>query len=134
MHRPSARAAWWLFAAGQFLFFSGDLYTYGYRKVFGADVPFPSIGDALYLAVYPVLLAGLFVLVKRRNPRRDRAALIDALILTIGIGLLSWVFLIAPNIHLTGHRPGCRRAVVGRVSARRRVPARGRDPPRGRRR
>ena len=102
MHRPTARAAWWLFAAGQFLYFSGDLYTYGYRKVFGADVPFPSIGDAFYLAVYPVLLAGLFVLVKRRNPRRDRSALIDALILTIGVGLLSWVFVIAPNVHLTG--------------------------------
>src|SRR5205085_7796139 len=101
MHRPRARAAWWLFAAGQFLFFGGDVYTYGYRKVFGADVPFPSAGDAFYLTVYPVLFAGLFVLVKRRNPRRDRTALIDALILTIGIGLLSWVFLIAPNIHVT---------------------------------
>jgi diguanylate cyclase (GGDEF)-like protein/PAS domain S-box-containing protein len=102
MHKPRARIAWWLFAAGQFLYFSGDLYTYGYRKVFGADVPFPSIGDAFYLAVYPVLFAGLFMLVKRRNPRRDRSALIDALILTIGVGLLSWVFVIAPNIHLTG--------------------------------
>src|SRR5207247_1751427 len=63
---------------------------------------FPSIGDGFYLAVYPVLMAGLFVLIKRRNPRPDRTALIDALILTIGVGLLSWVFLIAPNIHLTG--------------------------------
>jgi hypothetical protein len=25
MHRPAAAAAWWLFAAGQLLFFSGDL-------------------------------------------------------------------------------------------------------------
>src|SRR5947209_20177326 len=102
MHRPRARAAWWLFAAGQFLYFGGDVYTYGYRKVFNADVPFPSVGDALYLTVYPVLFAGLYVLIKRRSPRRDRSALIDALILTIGVGLLSWVFLIAPNIHLTG--------------------------------
>ena len=102
MHKPRARAAWWLFAAGQFLFLSGDLYTYSYPKLFGADVGFPSIGDALYLPVYPVLMAGLFILIKRRNPRPDRTALIDALILTIGIGLLSWVFLIAPNIHLTG--------------------------------
>jgi diguanylate cyclase (GGDEF)-like protein/PAS domain S-box-containing protein len=102
MHKPRARAAWWLFAAGQFLFFSGDLYTYSYPKLLGADVGFPSIGDALYLLVYPVLMAGLFILIKRRNPRPDRTALIDALILTIGIGLLSWVFLIAPNIHLTG--------------------------------
>src|SRR5689334_23941351 len=96
-HRPRARAAWLLFAAGQFLFFSGDVYTYS-----NPNAPFPSPGDALYLAVYPALLAGVFVLVKRRNPRRDHSALIDALILTIGIGLLSWVFLIAPNIHLTG--------------------------------
>jgi diguanylate cyclase (GGDEF)-like protein/PAS domain S-box-containing protein len=102
MHKPRARAAWWLFAAGQFLFFSGDLYTYSYPKLLGADVGFPSIGDGLYLAVYPVLMAGLFVLVRRRNPRRDRSALIDAVILTIGVGLLSWVFLIAPNIHLSG--------------------------------
>jgi diguanylate cyclase (GGDEF)-like protein/PAS domain S-box-containing protein len=102
MHKPRARAAWWLFAVGQFLFFSGDLYTYSYPKLFGADVGFPSIGDALYLLVYPVLIAGLFVLVKHRSPRRDRSALIDSLILTIGIGLLSWVFLIAPNVHLSG--------------------------------
>ena len=95
MHSPRARIAWWLFGVGQLLFFSGDVYTYS-----NPDAPFPSPGDALYLAVYPVLMAGLLVLVKRRNPRRDPAALIDALILTIGVGLLSWVFLIAPNIHL----------------------------------
>ncbi len=102
LHRPKARGAWWLFVLGQFLFFAGDLYTYSYPKLFGADVEFPSAGDALYLTVYPALMGGLFLLVRRRNPRRDPAALIDALILTIGIGLLSWVFLIAPNIHLSG--------------------------------
>ena len=95
MHDPKAKLAWWLFAGGQFLFFSGDVYTYS-----NPNASFPSLGDALYLAVYPVLMAGLLVLVRRRSPRRDPAAVVDALILTIGIGLLSWVFLIAPNIHL----------------------------------
>ena len=95
MHDPKAKVAWWLFAGGQFLFFGGDVYTYS-----NPNASFPSLGDALYLAVYPVLMAGLLVLVRRRNPRRDSAAVVDALILTIGIGLLSWVFLIAPNIHL----------------------------------
>jgi diguanylate cyclase (GGDEF)-like protein/PAS domain S-box-containing protein len=102
IHKPRAQAAWWLFALGQFLFFSGDLYTYSYPKLFHADVGFPSLGDGLYLAVYPALMAGMLLLVRRRNPRRDPAALIDAAILTIGVGLLSWVFLIAPNIHLSG--------------------------------
>jgi diguanylate cyclase (GGDEF)-like protein/PAS domain S-box-containing protein len=102
LHRPRARAAWFLFIIGQFLFFAGDLYTYSYPKVFGADVEFPSLGDAIYLMVYPALVGGLLILVKRRNPRGDRAGMIDSLILTVGIGLISWVFLVAPNIHLSG--------------------------------
>ena len=105
LHRPRARAAWFLFIVGQFLFFAGDLYTYSYPKVFGADVEFPSLGDAIYLTVYPALVAGLLILVKRRNPRGDRAAVIDSLILTVGIALISWVFLVAPNIHLSGLTP-----------------------------
>jgi hypothetical protein len=102
LHRPKARAAWILFIVGNFLFFAGDLYTYSYPKLFGVEVEFPSLGDAIYLTVYPALVAGLFVLVRRRNPRGDRAGVIDSLILTVGVGLLSWVFLVAPNIHLSG--------------------------------
>ena len=91
-----------LFIVGLFLFFAGDLYTYSYPKLTGAEVEFPSIGDAIYLAVYPPLVAGLLVLVRRRNPQGDRAGVIDSLIISVGIALLSWVFLVAPNIHLSG--------------------------------
>ena len=101
-HRPKAWAAWVLFIVGLFLFFAGDLYTYSYPKLTGAEVEFPSIGDAIYLAVYPPLVAGLLVLVRRRNPQGDRAGVIDSLIISVGIALLSWVFLVAPNIHLSG--------------------------------
>jgi len=102
LHRPRARWAWILFIVGLFLFFAGDIYTYSYPKLFGVDVEFPSFGDAIYLTVYPALVAGLLLLVRRRNPQRDRAAVIDSLILTLGIALISWVFLVAPNIHLSG--------------------------------
>ncbi len=102
IHRPKARLAWVLFIVGLFLFFAGDLYTYSYPKLTGAEVEFPSIGDAIYLAVYPPLVAGLLVLVRRRNPQGDRAGVIDSLIISVGIALLSWVFLVAPNIHLSG--------------------------------
>jgi diguanylate cyclase (GGDEF)-like protein/PAS domain S-box-containing protein len=102
LHRPRARAAWLLLLLGQFLFFAGDLYTYSYPKLLGAEVEFPSLGDAIYLTVYPALVAGLLILVRRRNPHGDRAGVIDSLILTVGIALLSWVFLVAPNIHLSG--------------------------------
>ncbi len=102
MHKPRARLAWLLLACGQLLFFAGDVYTYSYPKLFHHDVPFPSPGDWLYLAVYPALMAGLFLLVRRRNPHGDLPGLIDSAILTVGIALLSWVFLIAPNLHLSG--------------------------------
>ena len=102
LHKPRARLPWLLFIVGQFLFVAGDVYTYSYRLVFGADVEFPSFGDVLYLLVYPALAAGMLVLVRRRNPHRDRAAVIDSLILTLGIALISWVFLVAPNVHASG--------------------------------
>ncbi|HWB57349.1 MAG TPA: EAL domain-containing protein [Gaiellaceae bacterium] len=102
IHRPKAWLAWALFIVGLFLFFAGDLYTYSYPKLTGAEVEFPSIGDAIYLAVYPPLVAGLLVLVRRRNPQGDRAGVIDSLIISVGIALLSWVFLVAPNVHLSG--------------------------------
>jgi len=102
LHRPRARAAWLLFIVGNFLFFAGDLYTYSYPKLTGAEVEFPSLGDAIYLTVYPALVAGLLLLIRRRNPQGDRAGAIDSLIISVGIALLSWVFLVAPNIHLSG--------------------------------
>jgi diguanylate cyclase (GGDEF)-like protein/PAS domain S-box-containing protein len=103
MHRPRAVVAWSFLALGQTLYLVGDFYTYSLPSLFGLNVGFPSPGDALYLTVYPALMAGLFLLVRRRNPRTDRAGAIDSLILTLGIALLSWVFLIAPNIQLGGN-------------------------------
>ena len=102
MHRPKAVLAWSLLFLGQLLYVMGDVYTYSYPALLGGSVGFPSAGDAIYLLVYPMLFTGLLLLVRRRNPRGDRAAVIDSLILTVGFALLSWVFLVAPNIHLSG--------------------------------
>ncbi len=98
-NRPSHRLPWLLFACGLFLFWVGDIYTYSYPQLTGAVVPFPSFGDAVYLTVYPVLMAGLLLLVRRRNPERDRAGVIDSLIMTLGLALVSWIALIAPYVH-----------------------------------
>ena len=99
IHRPRARLAWWCFALGLALFWLGDIYTYSYPKLFGADVPFPSLGDAIYLAVYPALMIGLVALVRRRNQRADGPGAVDALIMTLGLSLISGILLIAPYIH-----------------------------------
>ena len=39
--------------SGSLLFWLGDLYTYSYPRLFGADVPFPSLGDGAYVARLP---------------------------------------------------------------------------------
>jgi diguanylate cyclase (GGDEF)-like protein/PAS domain S-box-containing protein len=103
VHHGRARAAWTLLVVGQLLYVVGDFYTYTYPELLGGTVGFPSAGDAIYLSVYPALFTGLMLLVRRRDPdRRDRAGVLDSLVLTVGFGLLFWVFLIAPNIHLAG--------------------------------
>lgn len=99
MHQPSQRLPWYLVAAGQALFVAGDAITYNYERFFGTAPPFPSIGDLLYLSVYPFLIAGVLLLVRRRSPGRDRASFIDSLIIAAGVGTLSWVFLLAPYAH-----------------------------------
>src|SRR5581483_3327157 len=92
------RPPWYLFALGQTLFVAGDVITYNYPKFFGgAELPFPSIGDVPYLAVYPCLIAGLLIIARRRTPGGDRESLIDSLIVAIGIGALAWVFVMSPT-------------------------------------
>jgi diguanylate cyclase (GGDEF)-like protein/PAS domain S-box-containing protein len=98
LHRPRARLAWACVALGFVLFWLGDLYTYSYPLLLEREVPFPSLGDAAYLAVYPALIAGVLVLERRRS-RGDRGSAIDAAIMTVGLALPSWVWLIAPYIH-----------------------------------
>jgi diguanylate cyclase (GGDEF)-like protein/PAS domain S-box-containing protein len=99
MNRPKARLPWWCFVLGLFLFWLGDMYTYSYPKLFHVAVPFPSFGDAVYLAVYPALMLGLLVLVRRRNRGGDGPGLIDSMIMSVGLALISGVTLIAPYAH-----------------------------------
>ena len=97
--KPEARGPWLWFALGFALFWLGDLYTYSYPRLLGKEVGFPSLGDGFYLVVYPALMAGLVLLIRRRNPERDRAAAIDSLIMSVGLALISWVLLIQPYVH-----------------------------------
>ncbi|MEA2617454.1 MAG: hypothetical protein QOE72_3237 [Chloroflexota bacterium] len=97
LHRPERRLPWYLFAAAQLLFVTGDFLYYTLPSLLGGyTVDFPSVGDIPYVAVYPLIIAGLLLLIHARNPRRDRAAFIDALIIGVGVGVVSWVYLMVP--------------------------------------
>src|SRR5215207_5935150 len=99
LYRPRSVAPWGWFAVGFVLFWFGDLYTYSYPLLLDRDVPFPSPGDAAYVLVYPVLMAGLLLLIRRRSDHGDRGGVIDGLILTVGLSLPQWIALMAPYLH-----------------------------------
>ncbi len=101
-HRPSPRLPWYLIALAQSLFVAGDVLAYNYKALFGGPLPFPSIADPVYLLVAPVTVAGLLLLIRRRDPGRDWTSLADSAMVTIGLALLSWTFLMAPYAHDPG--------------------------------
>ena len=90
-NRPARPVVWWLFAGGVLLFVAGDALLSAYQSIYG-DQPFPSPADALYLAGYVLLAVGLGILIRARDEGADRAAMIDALIIAIGLGVLAWTF------------------------------------------
>jgi signal transduction histidine kinase len=94
-YRPAGAAAWWLVAAGQGLFVLGDV-LFSVNDLILHIEPFPSLADALYLAGYPALAAGLALLIRRRSTRRDTPALLDAAIIATGFGLITWVLVMVP--------------------------------------
>ena len=102
-YRPRAKLAWWFIGAGVTLFISGDTIYKTWHQIMGQqNIPFPSFIDAIYITMYPVLAVGLLLLVRARLPGGDKAGLLDALIVTLGLALLSWIFLIGPNVRAPG--------------------------------
>ena len=96
LHRPTRTLPWYLFASGMFVFLVGDVFYYTIPRFTHQTVPFPSTGDVFYLSVYPLLIAGVVILIHHRNQAPDRGGLLDALIISTGVALVAWVFLILP--------------------------------------
>lgn len=102
LHRPAHRLPWWLLAAGLLTFIAGDTYYNVMEEYFHASNPFPSPADASYLATYPLFAAGLYGLVRYRWAAHDLPSLLDALIVTAGLALPVWVYLVHPLTEVQG--------------------------------
>ncbi len=95
-NRPSTALPWLLMAAGQGAWVVGDVvYT---RLAATGSAPYPSVADIAYLASYPLLAGGLVLLMRTQRRTRDIAGVVDAAIITVGFGLLSWSFIAGPMI------------------------------------
>jgi diguanylate cyclase (GGDEF)-like protein/PAS domain S-box-containing protein len=102
LNHPTHRLPWILLAAGNFAFAAGQVTQIILIGSLQDQIPFPSIADGFYLAAYPLYAAGLLGFVHWRTSWRDRASLVDALTLTVGLALLSWLFLIDPYARVEG--------------------------------
>ena len=97
LHRPARMFPWLLLILGLVLLTVGDIGWFSYA-LDGVEAPFPSVLDAAYLAGYVAIASGIVVMFRSRLPGGDRGSLIDALILTCGVGILVWIFLMAPYL------------------------------------
>jgi diguanylate cyclase len=90
-HRTSDRMPWVLFALGQTSFLTADLIYY-WLETHRTEVPFPSVADGFYLSMYPLVIAGLTLKIRKNSTRtKDWAGLIDAGIFGIALFSVLWV-------------------------------------------
>lgn len=97
LHRPIRRAPWYWMLAGLLLWVGGDTLWSWYEDIAHTD-PFPSVADVLYLAAYPLVAVGVVLLIRARRSSDDWGGVIDSTIVTVGLGLLCWVFLMRPTV------------------------------------
>jgi diguanylate cyclase (GGDEF)-like protein/PAS domain S-box-containing protein len=98
INRPSRKLPWLLLAAALTSFTAGQVSFLVAQRI-GIQLPFPSFADVLYLVTYPLYTSGLLIFIWWRTPDRDWRSLIDALTVTAGLALLSWIYLILPYVH-----------------------------------
>ena len=96
IHKPAHRTPWFFLAAGLVFYTAGDFVWTIHERILHQQPPWPSYADALYLAGPPLWAGAVISVLRRRLPGRDRAGVIDALVLATGAGVVSWVFFMHP--------------------------------------
>lgn len=101
-NRVGHRRVWRLLLAGDVLYFIGNILWYSLPVGFRVQLPYPGPADGFFLSSYATTAVALFLLVAHRTRGSDRTGIVDSLIVTFGLGGLSWVFLIGPAMRLSG--------------------------------
>jgi diguanylate cyclase (GGDEF)-like protein len=92
------RLPWWFLAFAVAVSSTGPIPdNFGFTP-FG-DGSTPDISDVLFLAFYPACAVAMGIMIRRLQRRIDWAALVDALTVAVGIGLLAWAYVIVPALN-----------------------------------
>ena len=88
LHRPVDAWPWYLIATALLAFGTGDAIQF--TSTVG------DLSDLCFLAAYLALTTALLRLVRTRSRGRDVPALLDALVVSTGLGVVAWQFLMFP--------------------------------------
>ncbi|GAA4600342.1 diguanylate cyclase (GGDEF)-like protein [Actinoplanes octamycinicus] len=94
-HRPAHPAGWVLLAVGQATYAAADV-VYSFDVWSTGELAEPTPGDVLYLSSYLFTGAAVLTFIRRRTPGWDFATAVDALVIALSAGLLTWEFLVEP--------------------------------------
>jgi len=95
--RPAPWSPWLLIGISQLVYVGADLAVRA-SPYLPAPNAFPTIGDALHLVYYPVLLAGLLPIIRLHASAGDLPSLLDGLLATTGIAMLVYLYLVGPRL------------------------------------
>jgi signal transduction histidine kinase len=93
------RLAWYALALGMALEVAGDLVGDSYEVFANREPGVPGLDDVFYLAGYPFLVVGVFLLV-RRSRRPSLGSVLDSVVAMLAVSLVQWVYFIDPYNHL----------------------------------
>lgn len=97
-YRPKPLLPWLMLGIGEAVYAAADISFYVSHHLLG-DTAYPALADVFYLSHYPMVVVGLVSLIRLRTPGRDLASLLDAALLAVVTGMLSWLFLLTPTAH-----------------------------------
>jgi diguanylate cyclase (GGDEF)-like protein len=95
---PSIGSPLSLMFAGALLILPGHVLWYPAALTWDLDVSSPSITDVLFLGAYAAFTLALLRLVRLRGGADRRVQLLDSVIISVGLGVLMWVFFISPSL------------------------------------
>ncbi|RLV47990.1 EAL domain-containing protein [Nocardioides mangrovicus] len=94
---PQLRRPWRLMVVGLALWVLGDT-VYGLPTLIHAGAGIGFLADYLYVLGYPVLAAAMLGLARHRLSYRDLAFTLDALVVSGGIGLITFTSVLRPHL------------------------------------
>lgn len=104
----AGQLAWRLFALGFLSEVAGDAFSSYYEIHLDREPPFPSLADGFYLGGYPLLVLGIFLLLRARGGTATRAGVLDAVIVFAAVATAQWMFLVEPYRHMSELGMGAR--------------------------